>query len=89
MFSVVQSKCSVRLTRAFEYRIKAEFQDSGTMSHDIEKEQKYEAGSSIHRKKRLLVVHKSKNVKCEMPVRMWNGRRTLDRGRASISLTLA
>ena len=25
--------------------MKAEFQDSGTMSHDLEKEQRYQAGS--------------------------------------------
>ena len=36
------------------------------MSHDLEKEQRYQAGSNIHHRKRLLVVHKSKNVKCEM-----------------------
>ena len=41
------------------------------MSHDLEKEQikvpNWEpAGSNIHRRKRLLVVHKSKNVQCEM-----------------------
>ena len=36
------------------------------MSHDLEKEQRYQAGSNIHRRKRLLVVQKSKNVKCEM-----------------------
>ena len=36
------------------------------MSHDLEKEQRYQAGSNIRPRKRLFAVHKSKNVKCEM-----------------------
>ena len=57
----------VNLTSALEYRMKAEFQDSGTMSHDLEKEQRYQAGSNIHRRKTSCCAQVQK---CEMPVRM-------------------
>ena len=36
------------------------------MSHDSHMTLKNNKGTNIHRRKRLLVVHESKNVKCEM-----------------------